>query len=208
MIVNYCTDYNIKFSQIILIIQGNSSSPDYKTLLKNLDKLQNQIILYNVTISSISLALGILFKTLIRKLKCDRKSRYYRFSNRWYYIFNGELLDFPEIPDSSDDINAKVVDALVSVNGVNIIYIGYFYDYQLKADGSLDAIFLQYPMRRDLNGKSNEYYNINSRFIVLKYENITNLNFRYFHINFEEKNEIKKTPTLGKRFLNLFKASA
>ena len=96
---------------------------------------------------------------------------------------------------------------MVSVNGINIIYIGYFYDYQLKADGSLDAIFLQYPMRRNLDGKSNEYYNINSRFIVLKYENITNINFRYFHINFEEQTEIQKSPTWSERLLKLFKRS-
>lgn len=73
LFVNIFTDYSIKFSQIILLIQGNTSSPDYNQLIKNLDKLQNQIILYNVIISSLSLSLGIGFKTLIRKLKIENQ---------------------------------------------------------------------------------------------------------------------------------------
>lgn len=183
LITNLVGSYEIRIDHIILLLQGTKDSSLYQYVLSGIQISQGQILLYNLIINLTAIALALISRSIIRNKGWDRKERWLRFSNRWFYVFNGEILDFPEIPDSSDDVNTKVIDALVELNGENILYIGYFYDYQLKPDGSLDGVYLQYPMRRSFDDQfSGNYYEISSRFIFLKYESIANMNFRYFKI--------------------------
>jgi hypothetical protein len=73
------------------------------------------------------LAIGI--KMFVRRIKLDRKVKLFRFRNYWYYVFSGEILDFPYIKGKASNISFAYIDIMVNVNNQTIIYTGLYYDH-------------------------------------------------------------------------------
>lgn len=194
-IVNYCTNYYVDFELIGNLIMGNNKTEDIKTNFSQIDKSKYYIFLYNLLVFGFAFLTGNLLRKLVRSCKLDRKIRYLRFSNKWHYIFTGECLDFPDVPDKYEDINEKIVNVLCKVNSKSILYTGTLFNYYINNIGDLEAIHLKYPIRRMLDDDaviaySEKYYEIESRYLVIPNNDIININFRYFNLEEVDENSL------------------
>ncbi|MEM9337423.1 MAG: hypothetical protein AAGA66_01760 [Bacteroidota bacterium] len=145
------------------------------------------ILFYHIILVGFGLLFGYLIRTAIRRFKLDRRYRFFRFSNKWYYIFSGECLDFPDVPDSYEEIGNKAVNILCDVGGKQYIYSGWYSDYYLDAEGKLESIQLKDPVRRSIdkdNKEKDRYYLIPSKYFLIPSKSIININVLY--IKFKE----------------------
>jgi len=158
----------------------------------------SSIIIYQLTLWAFATFLGLMFNSLIRYFKWDRKYRILRFGNSWYYYFSGEAIEFPDIGGNAKEIDCVFVDTLVKSQGKEILYIGVLSDYELSANGGLKSFSLKGAKRRYLDAASehltsqqregrseveilDDYYSIPSNLLVIPYnENVVNINFRYY----------------------------
>jgi len=129
--------------------------------------------------------IGFLFKFLVRSLRLDIRIDFFRFSNKWYYILSGEILDMDNYRFGSRDITITGVDVLCNVGSEPIIYVGQLVSYYLNKEGDLDAVLIRYPLRRKLSDDEStpeDYYSIPGDFLYIPNKDIINLNVRYFRV--------------------------
>ena len=107
-IIKNFTDYYIDFKQLGNLLLGIKDSKELTVSFKNIEKFKYAIFFYNLILFSLSFFIGFGFRKLVRKLKIDINFRYFRFSNKWHYIFSGECLDFPDVPDEYEQITDKL----------------------------------------------------------------------------------------------------
>lgn len=179
--------YKVDFAALGSLIIGSADSTAVRDNFQNIDRYKYPIFFYNFIVFGIAVLLGYLSREIVRKAKWDRKYRYLRFTNKWHYIFSGECLDFPDVPDDYEDITDKTINVLCKVNGKTILYSGKFFDYYININGDLEAVHLKFPIRRLLDDDKVEnynekYYAIESRYLVIPNNEILNINFRYFKV--------------------------
>lgn len=185
---NNWVTYDVDFKLLGSLLFG-----DKKTLSSNLVIVSNQaglIIIYFLCLSIFSIFLGYLSSFFVRKLKWDVKTRIFRFNNQWYYLFKGEILEFPDVRrrlNSKDfnnidvdenenenenetkdtkravNINLAYIDAIVETGDRVTLYKGILLDYYLNHNGdSLEYIYLTAAKRKLLYRNDNISYEINS----------------------------------------------
>ncbi|AGA76720.1 hypothetical protein [Echinicola vietnamensis] len=183
-LIEFFTNYEIDFNQLGHLILGVT---DKNAINKNFGQLKQYlypIFFYNLSVFSSSILMGYSLQKVIRKYGFDRRLRYLRFSNKWHYIFTGECLDFPDVPDDYEEITDKIINVLCKVNEKTILYTGEYFNYYIDNHGDLEAVHLKYPIRRYLENDANDknkYYSIESRYLVIPSSEIININFRYFN---------------------------
>lgn len=179
------TDYFIDYKQLGNLILGVTTSNKAEDSFEQLGNFKYAIFSYNLILFTISFIAGYYLRAMVRKLKIDRNYRYFRFSNKWHYIFSGECLDFPDVPDQFSEITDKIINVLCKVNGKSVLYSGEFFNYYIDNKGDLEAVHLRNPIRRYFekdNGENQDYYVIPSRYLVIPNSEIININFRYFSL--------------------------
>ena len=139
---------------------------------------------YCTYVIAVSFCAGHISRKIVRIFKLDRKFRLFRFSNDWHYLLSGEFLDFPEVPDSPEEVSFKLVNVLTEVGGKQMIYIGELIHFTLSDEGGLENIVLKDAKRRLLEDDllENRYYEIPGRYITIPYKTIININIRYFYL--------------------------
>lgn len=100
---------------------------------------------------------------------------------------SGECLDFPHTPDSFSEVNFRVIDILCGVGGETYIYSGELFDWYVDELGELESIHLRNPYRRKIRDDfaaepTNSRYKIPTRFLIVPYKSIININVRYFAV--------------------------
>ncbi len=191
--------YDVDFELIGSLLLGVGNATSVKNSFQSIDQHKYLIATYFVLVPFLCYLLGHLSRRIIRSLKWDRKYLPLRFSNKWHYIFSGECLDFPDVPDTYNEISYVNVDILCNISGKHYIYIGKLFDYYIDINGEIGAIHLMYPKRRLLDRDEKEeitsenmeskYYSIPSRFIVIPAGSIINININY--LSLEEIEESK-----------------
>lgn len=184
-IITNFSNYFIDFQQLGNLILGVTTSNKAEQCFKQLGNFKYAIFSYNLILFTFSFFVGFGFRWIIRKLEIDRKVRYFRFSNKWHYIFTGECLDFEDVPDAYEEITDKIINILCKVNGKSILYTGEYFNYYIDSNGDLEAVHLRNPIRRYLdkdNAADEDYYIIPSRYLVIPNNDIININFRYFSL--------------------------
>ncbi|MBI6118368.1 hypothetical protein [Salegentibacter maritimus] len=192
-IVHNFTSYYIDFNQLGNLILGIKDSKELTNSFEKIGEFKYAIFSYNFILFSFSFLVGFGFRKLVRKTKLDISIRYFRFSNKWHYIFSGECLDFPDVPDKYEEITDKIINVLCSVNGKNVLYTGDYFNYYIDNNGDLEAIHLRNPIRRyleDDNADKSAYYSIETRYLVIPNSDILNINFRYFSMVEVNKDEL------------------
>lgn len=182
-VIESTSNYYVDFQQLSNLILGNSNKAD--SSFKQLAEFKYSIFFYNLILFSFSFTVGYFFRFIVRKIKIDRKIRYFRFSNKWHYIFTGECLDFEDVPDQYNEITDKIINILCRVNGKTVLYTGEYFNYYIDSRGDLEAVHLRNPIRRYLdndNATDKDYYVIPSRYLVIPNSDIININFRYFSL--------------------------
>lgn len=189
LIVERTTTYTIKYDYIGFLLLTVNDKNTIADVFVNIRTFIPEILFYNLGVLIAAIMLGWLCKSIVRAAKLDRTTRLFRFSNKWHYILTGECLDFPHISDSYNDINFKVVDVLCQVGNESHIYIGELLDWYSDENGNLDSIHLRNPFRRKLSADNEpvdkRYYKIPTRYLIIPYKNILNINARYFHVQIE-----------------------
>ena len=189
LVVSKLTQYEIKLDYVFYILTAITDIHLISEVSSNIKNNAGSIFLYNLILTGAGATFGHFLRKLVRYSKFDRRYKALRFYNSWHYVLSGECLDFPNVPDKYEEISVKIVDILCDLSGEHYIYIGELFDYYLDDKGELKEIHLRYPMRRKLqdddSSKEDRYYEIPSRFIIIPYKNIININIRYF--NFTEK---------------------
>lgn len=201
-LIELISNYYIDFKILGNLILGITNAEKVEQSFSQLRIFFYPILLYNLTIFFVSIILGYLARGLVRRNKWDRRLRFLRFSNKWHYIFTGECLDFPDVPDNFEEITNKIINVLCKANGKNILYTGEYFNYYIDSKGDLEAIHLKNPIRRyldDDNSIKDPYYVIPSRYLVIPNSDILNINFRYFKVEevmFDNLTDEEKSNTI------------
>ncbi len=154
------------------------------------------IVIYTAILWAISFAAGFFINLIIRRTHLDKRFRIFSFDNEWYYYLSGEILDFPHIEGTSKEVGLTFVDVLTKTGEETVLYSGILQKFDLKEDGGLASICLTNVQRKGFaNAKTSEIVNENpfkeyfnykdvpSSFLVIPFENILNLNVRFFKVN-------------------------
>lgn len=197
--IECCSAYTVDFETIGSLLLGVSNAGSIKKSFGNIYLHKYLIASYLIVVPFLCYSLGHLSRHVVRRLKWDRHYLPLRFSNKWHYIFSGECLDFPDVPDQYSEVSYVNVDILCNISGQYYIYMGKLFDYHIDINGEILAVHLMYPKRRPLDRDEKEdmqvhnteskYYNIPSRFIVIPSQSIINININY--IGLEEVEEVK-----------------
>jgi len=188
--------FNVDFSAIGNLLSSDSSYLFFDSLQINFDK----ILIYNASLFLFSGFVGFMCKQTVRKLRWDRKYKFFRFQNTWHYILKGEFFDFPNADislqkDTVENIEFVFVDAVLDLQGDSYLYNGILVDYELSNDGGFKNISITEPIRRKIsdetikNNKPNKFYNIKGHILLLKYNLIKNINFTYYTVDYDSKNQ-------------------
>jgi hypothetical protein len=141
------------------------------------------IILYTISLWVFAFFLGLMINVTVRKTHLDKRLRIFSFDNEWYYYLSGEILDFKNSVGTSKDVGLVFVDALVR-NGENThLYSGICENFHLKEDGGLSSISLCNTQKK--TSKESSYESIPSSLLIIPFDQIVNLNIRYFSVNVE-----------------------
>jgi hypothetical protein len=152
----------------------------------------------------LALVLGIFLSRTVRYLNLDKKTRILRFQNNWFYLFNGEILEFKKFkPHFKNVILNKqpgqqqvltLVDVAIEAPAGFEFYSGFLVDYALKDSDptELDKLYLKGASRYlmvDKNDSSiTDFSNIHLRgkkvnipghIFVLETDKLLNLNVSY-----------------------------
>ncbi|VAW46246.1 hypothetical protein MNBD_GAMMA03-1428 [hydrothermal vent metagenome] len=196
----------------LLILFDLFSKMPAKESILNIESYSLSIVIYNLSLFLTSILLGYLSKQLIRNCKWDRKYKQFRFQNSWHYILTGEFFDFPRSNfslenDSVEAIEFIYVNILIDIDDA-YLYDGILVDYELSKDGGLETITLKNCERRLLKSdcdipvegeksKNPNKYPIDGHMLLFKYDEIKNINFSYYKLQEEEKENSFKPVLVG-----------
>ncbi|MEO6304766.1 MAG: hypothetical protein ABIP51_16515 [Bacteroidia bacterium] len=163
------------------------------------------LIIYTGILWLISITAGYLINLVIRRTHLDKRFKIFSFDNEWYYYLSSEILDFPNIEGTSSEVGLTFVDVLTKTGEETVLYSGILQKFDLKEDGGLATICLTNVQRKGFaNSKINEiktndstkeyfqYKDVPSTFLVIPFENILNLNVRFFKVNIKPYTESKE----------------
>jgi hypothetical protein len=208
LVVERFLKIGINLELIYELIAGPSTAfktnPDFSVIENSL----GNFLLNNVIILLIAILFGKLFRWLVQKYDLDIYIHSLQFNNEWYYLLSGRILDFPNIPGESKDINVIQIDVVVELKEGSYIYSGILQEYYLSKEEGLDRICLSNVYRRklgddkDITEKSEEslekefdkrYYNMPGNLHVIPFSSIKNINITYYKVieeasNYQEKN--------------------
>lgn len=195
---------NLAFSYVDLsIVSDILTSSTTKATFENIEKNTFNILIYNVSMFALSGVFGYLIRQLVRLQKWDRRFKFFRFQNEWHYIISGEFFDFPraDIQLEKDKVNRiefVFLSAIVENSGQSYLYDGAVVDYELSKTGGLATVSIANAQRRKLSDDSsidqkgektddntNKYYPVSGHILILKYDDMKNLNFSYYTVDIE-----------------------
>lgn len=169
--------FKVNFETLFYLLFNPQKISDYSSITGH--KLN--IAAYFFSLILVSAFLSYLLRNIVRILKLDRKFEILRYDNKWYYIFSGEILDIKKYSEDDDVSSNKIdvinLDVLTNSGSTEIIYMGNLIDFKLKKDNSVDYIVLSNPSKKI--GKSSAT-TIKSNFFIIPYNEILNMNLRYF----------------------------
>ena len=112
-----------------------------------------------------------------------------------------------------------IVDVLVRLEGKNVLYKGFGFEFFMKKDGGLDSIVIKYPYKKNFSTRENDsvdspgngsipekvenegneednfpgFVAVPSDYLVIDYSQIININFSYFKESENDQPEIYGT---------------
>lgn len=189
------TSYRVRLDVLYYLLTGATYAGNKPVI--DFDLLREHIapfITYQGVLFGFAFLLGYLARRLVRTLRLDLRYSFLRFNNEWYYLFSGEILDFPNRMGEAKAVEFIQVDALVKTSGDDVLYSGFLQDYFLSADSGLNRLYLTSVYRRRLQNDlpkdtpvtdkdfDERYYRMPGDLFVLTYEQIVNLNVTYYRL--------------------------
>ncbi|WP_116126200.1 hypothetical protein [Lewinella sp. IMCC34183] len=152
------------------------------------------IVLHQGSLCLLAGLTGFAARKVVRSRKWDRRYKLFRYRNNWHYTLKGEFFDFPRAEynlerDTVEDIELVSVNAVQDTAAGSYLYMGLLVDYELAADGGLKTISLKAVRRRPLTQDAppsdphvDRFYRIKGHMMVLKYDELKNLNLTYLKL--------------------------
>lgn len=174
----------INYDICIKLLTGSKAitESDLGTISANIPK----IILYFSSSFLLAYVFGKFFQKLIFYFN-PYKSSMYAFDTPWYYELTGKLSE-------TQDAELIKLSCLVESKNTSFLYYGVLEDFYLDFDGQLNRVVLSGAMRRPIESDDSEqtdpptarFYEIKGDRLILKYEDIKNINIEYLYIIEEE----------------------
>lgn len=141
-----------------------------------------KIILYFSSSFLFAYVFGKLFQKLIFRFNPYKTSKY-AFDTPWYYELTGKLSE-------TQDAELIKLSCLVESKNTAFLYYGVLEDFYLDSSGQLDRVVLSGAMRRPIESDEpeqspaspNRFYEVKGDRLILKYEDIKNINIEYLYI--------------------------
>lgn len=149
------------------------------------------IALYFLSLYAAAVLAGHWLSRLVRQQRWDIRHHWLRYANDWHYLFNGEILSFPETTAEPAAVAGTFVSATVELGGKPFLFVGVLMDYWLGPDGRLDRLLLSHVWRRELSrdrepdaeaapiAADPRYYEIEGDYFVLYCSELDTLNIQY-----------------------------
>ena len=175
-----CLGNSIDFEITFKLLLNPESIKEYSHITVNIRK----IFSYFISLALASAVASYILRNIVRTYGFDRRFKFLRYDNNWYYIFSGEVLDIKEYNKNTDvqssQINDRIVDVLTKSADKYVLYRGNLVDYQLNSNNSVDYIVLSSP-RKQVVGED-ETKDISSNYFVIPYSEILNINIKYLTV--------------------------
>lgn len=190
--------YFYDFKVLLGLLSSEESLITYS--INKIDYFKVEIISFQIIINIIAFYIGCTLRGLIVSKSYDAKFKFFRYKNIWHYLLSAKFIFFErsqiELNNNKvEDVDVTFVDALLTIGDQSFIYTGILVDYELSSDGSLDLLYLKEAQRKEIksNSKStkSKYKDINGNIIILKYENIVNLNLSFIEIREIDNNKVE-----------------
>lgn len=156
--------------------------------INKIDNFKFEILGFQAIINLVSFFVGYKLKNIVLNKSFDARNKFFRYKNVWHYLLSAKFILFKRsqielTTNKIEDIDITFIDALLIIGEHTCIYTGILVDYELSIDGSLDLIYLKNAQRKFvINGSNSEYKDIDGHIIILKYENIINLNLSFIQV--------------------------
>lgn len=171
--------YTVNLELLIKLLTSSSlSTQEIATLAENAPL----VTIYFLAAYSLPFGLGKLAQTAMFKMN-PYKSSAFSFDTPWYYELKGKL---------SQTNNAQIIklSCLQDLQDGSYLYYGFLEDFYLTRDGQLDRLVLSDVFRRRITSDQENiqqppeerFYEVKGDRVVLKYEEIKNINIEYFYI--------------------------
>lgn len=196
-IIYFIFGYYYDFKILLGIL--SSSEKLVELSINSISVFKFQILLFQTIINSTSFYVGYKLKNFILKDSFDAKNKFFRYKNVWHYLLSAKFMLFQrsqiELRNNKiEDIDITFIDALLIVGEHSCIYTGILVDYELSAEGGLDLLYIKNAQRKFINDNdSSQYKDIDGHIIILKYENIINLNLSFIQVIELEDDNIEFT---------------
>jgi hypothetical protein len=180
-----------------LIVESVKTNPNITTAFN-----VNILVSFTLSLWTFSFLCGFFINLIIRRAHLDKRFKIFSFDNEWYYYLSGEILDFPHVAGTSKEVGLTFIDVLTKTGEETILYSGICQKFDLKEDGGLASICLSNVQKKEFNignaeVENNGYKEIPSTFLVIPFENILNLNVRFFKVNIKSISKVSP-PTIKK----------
>ncbi|MBA6262719.1 hypothetical protein [Colwellia sp. Bg11-12] len=174
----------INYDICIKLLTGSKSisASDLGAISGNITK----IILYFSSSFLLAYVFGKFFQKIIFYFNPYKSSKY-AFDTPWYYELTGKLSE-------TQDAELIKLSCLVESKNTSFLYYGVLEDFYLDSNGQLNRVVLSGAMRRPIESDDSEpttppttrFYEIKGDRLILKYEDIKNINIEYLYIIEEE----------------------
>ena len=181
--------YLVHLEMLGTLLLGAKEDKTVQAVFAVLEANLGATVLYETTLLVISGATGWAAREVVRHLKWDRRSRWFRYDNEWHYLLTGEILETTDISPiirlkEAKHIDFVVIDALVKLENGDMLYSGFLAGYELAPDGGLRTIYIHSAQRKQLatatETVSEQYYPVDGDLLTLPYAQLLNLNISYF----------------------------
>lgn len=172
--------HNINYEICLKLLTGSKSISELE--LRAISNNIAYIVLYFASSFLSAYIFGKLFQKLILHFNPYKSSKY-AFETPWYYELKGKL---------SETKNAQLIklSCLVESKNTAFLYYGVLEDFYLDSNGQLDRVVLSDAIRRPIesdeleftNTSTARFYEIKGDRLILKYEDIKNINIEYLYI--------------------------
>jgi len=183
--------YYYDFKTLLGVLSSNDRLVEQS--IEQIDKFKFEIISFQAVINLISFGIGLRARDVVLHYSTDAKNKFFRYKNIWHYLLTGKFILFKRSQielkkDTIKDIDITYIDAIVQVGETIFTYTGVLVDYELSDDGNLNLIYIKDSLRKPIDEL--EYKEINGHTLVLKYENIINLNLIFIETTVKDNGDL------------------
>lgn len=211
LLASFFWDLRVDLATVTFLIIGKyDDQAQFRHAIQSITIAPYLVFFYFVTIYAVAIALGDGFRRWVIAKSWDARHPILRFTDLWFYLFSGKVLDFaraeevsvangqdnessPDEPGfATEALSGTWISGVMEIAGKAYLYTGILEGYWYDRNGALDAIWLSNVYRRDLSDDRDEpdtamtvddrYYPVDGDYFVMKFSDLKNVNIKYISV--------------------------